>query len=80
MSRIDEALNRASGRVGKTSELNRHSSGAVPMDKYPTETPQPEALNRASGGAAKTSKLTRHSSRRRANREVPDRNAARLAS
>ena len=32
MSRIDEALNRASGRVGKTSELNRHSSGAVPMD------------------------------------------------
>ena len=62
MSRIDEALNRASGRVGKTSELNLHSSGAVPMDKYPTETPQPEALNRASGGAAKTSKLTRHSS------------------
>jgi protein-tyrosine kinase len=61
MSRIDEALNRASGRVGKTSELNRHSSGASPMDKYPTETPQPEGLNRASGGVAKTSELKRHS-------------------
>ena len=51
MSRIDEALNRASGRVGKTGELKRHSAGAVPIETYPTETPadRPREPGRASG-------------------------------
>ena len=42
MSRIDEALNRASGALGQPSDSKRHPSGDVPLEKYPAEAPQRE--------------------------------------
>jgi protein-tyrosine kinase len=42
MSRIEEALNRASGTAGKTSSLKRHTSGELPVENYTEEAPQRE--------------------------------------
>jgi protein-tyrosine kinase len=42
MSRIEEALNRASRTAGKTSSPKRHTSGELPVEHYTEEAPQRE--------------------------------------
>jgi len=42
MSRIEEALNRASRTAGQTSSPKRHTSGELPVEHYTEEAPQRE--------------------------------------